>query len=214
MENYFDNRREEMTHFLPSKVDYILEIGCSKGQFVKNLSNYSEYWGVEINPEVGGYAENLLDKVIIGNIDNVMSQLPNEYFDLVICNDVIEHMQYAEEFLENIKSKIKENGFIVGSIPNVRYIGNLFELLLKKDWKYKESGILDNTHLRFFTYKSLNRFFKNAGYRICLVKGINHLPQEKKSSKLYLNLLIKLIISLPFGMDVIYPQFGFRIQKI
>ena len=81
--------------------------------------------------------------------------LPDNNFDVVIFNDVLEHFENPWAVLENVKTKLNASGVVVASIPNVAYITNLVELILKKDWRYKpEGGILDKTHLRFFTKKS------------------------------------------------------------
>jgi hypothetical protein len=71
-----------------------------------------------------------------------------------------------------IRPKLSVNGIVIASIPNVRYFGNLYELLLKKDWEYKDSGILDTTHLRFFTKLSMKRMFEDAGYELIRQEGI------------------------------------------
>ena len=68
---------------------------------------------------------------------------------------------------------MKNGGYIVSSIPNVRYIWNLIELIHLKDWHYKDEGLLDITHLRFFTKKSIIRMFNDAGYEIIRVDGVN-----------------------------------------
>lgn len=86
--------------------------------------------------------------------DRTAAALPDQHFDMVICNDVIEHMVDHDHFLEHIKTKMRPGACIVGSIPNVRHLTALFKLLVAKDWPYSASGILDRTHLRFFTENS------------------------------------------------------------
>ena len=90
----------------------------------------SEIWGVEPNPEAAARASNKLDRVLTGTYDSVASELPDCYFDLVICNDVIEHMPDYDAFLEAIKLKMCPSGHVVGSVPNVRHVTCLFKLLI------------------------------------------------------------------------------------
>lgn len=101
-------------------------------------------------------ASNKLDKVLIGTYLEMYDKIPDDYFDLVICNDVIEHMIDTDIFFQTIKKKLKKDAYLIASIPNVRYMLNLFELLVQKDWEYKDAGIFDNTQRRFFTKKVLN----------------------------------------------------------
>ena len=148
--------------------------------------------------------------LILGFYDDIESQCPDCYFDLIICNDVIEHMIDHEKFLIDIKKKMKPDAVIVGSIPNIRYYQVLFNLVFKKDWQYKETGVLDRTHLRFFTEKSLKRTFKKCGFNIEKFNGINRV-------KYYLTVksFVKfLIFNLSFGLleDTKSQQFGFTIK--
>lgn len=103
------------------------------------------------------------------------------------------------------------------SVPNVRFFVNLYELLLKRDWKYRESGILDNTHLRFFTEKSLKGVFMENEYRIEIFKGINPYKINLKSVRSIATgvLWVCLLLFTFFTYrDTRYFQFGFRIQVI
>jgi len=152
---------------------------------------------------------------LVGSYINVADQLPNDYFDLVICNDVIEHMQDHAMFLEIIKKKIINGGCIVGSVPNVRYIYNVYNLLVKQDWKYEESGVLDSTHLRFFTEKSIKREMLEKEYIIDVFKGINPFQYSTNMlKKITKKILWGVLLLFTFGTfkDARYLQFGFRIK--
>ena len=145
------------------------------------------------------------NKVLIGTYREVLKQLPKDYFDLVICNDVIEYMVDHTEFLQSIKKNLKKEAYLVGSIPNVRYINNLFELLIKKDWEYNNAGILDYTHLRFFTEKSLKRTIKENGFVLKQFQGINPLLWEKpRSIKGDLKMCLFHFAIFVFGQDLKY----------
>lgn len=205
---YHEGARTEVVEFIPQKYSKVLEIGCGKGGFRANVSNNCEYWGVEPYQEVASIAKTRLDKVLVGTFDDVFNDLPDNYFDLIICNDVIEHMADHHTFYNKIKSKCEKNAYMIGSIPNVRFIQNLYELLIKKDWKYKEEGILDKTHLRFFTLASIKQDFLNSQFHTEKLYGINKTSFSKRTFSGLKMILFQFLL----GEDTKYLQFGFRVK--
>lgn len=210
---YYANQRPEIVPFLPERRRSVLEIGCGFGNFSGNLPGVEETWGIEPHAPAAEAASARLSRVINSTFDMAMASLPKRHFDLVICNDVIEHMPDHVAFLRQIKEFIAPGGCLVGSIPNVRYYQNLFELLFEKDWHYRQWGILDRTHLRFFTEKSLRRAFQANGYRIDRMEGINPVVDTSSTrAKLYAG-LARILIPLSGGYydDIRFLQFGFRV---
>jgi 2-polyprenyl-3-methyl-5-hydroxy-6-metoxy-1,4-benzoquinol methylase len=212
---YDHKTRREVANFLPvsTKKLTVLEVGCGYGNFRKNISTECEYWGIEPIQSIANQATESLDKVLVGTFQQVCDSVPDHYFDCVVCNDVIEHMDDFEGFLQEIKVKMNPGGVLVGSIPNVRYIDNLFKLLVLKDWKYVDSGILDKTHLRFFTQKSLQRTFLSNGYEIELFYGINEISIKTESLKRFVLSIGATLFSYLIGWDSRFTQFGFRIKS-
>ena len=208
--DYYQSTRPDMVIFLPDDYSRVLEIGCAAGGFRSSLKPNCEYWGIEIVETIAETASLKLDKILIGSYLEVFDQLPDSFFDLIICNDVIEHMVDHEEFFRTIKKKIKSDACLVLSVPNVRYLWNLHDLLVKKDWQYKDNGLLDRTHLRFFTERSLRRVVIDSGFSIEMFQGVNSiLPFGQLSilERLYCRLMI-----LVFGQDLQFLQFGVRIR--
>lgn len=184
--------------------------------FHKNLRTGSEIWGVELNNAEAQKASQTMQNVLIGKYDEVADKLPDEYFDLVICNDVIEHMENHDAYFDSIKKKLTPEGRLIGSIPNGRYYLNLYELLFKKDWRYRDQGLLDSTHLRFFTERSLKRTLEDHAFDIDKFEGINsakHSPSILKRIMKEVFFYSVSIITLGLYRDIQYPQFGFRVQK-
>lgn len=173
--DYYTFDRKEIFPFIPQGIHKTLDVGCAAGVFSLKLKEERniEAWGIEMQEEAGNIAKTRLDKVLIGSFDEVFEELPQKYFDCIFFNDVLEHMPYPETCLKKIKVNIHPDGKIIASIPNMRYIDVLKELLFQKDWQYKDSGILDRTHLRFFTKKSIIRMFKDCGYKVNQITGIN-----------------------------------------
>ena len=99
-----------------------------------------------------------------------MALLPDSYFDTIIFADVLEHFVDPSCILGQIKSKLSQHGEIIASIPNVRHWSVLRDLLEGR-WDYVDAGILDRTHLRFFTKSSLVEMFKTAGFCLEKIQG-------------------------------------------
>ena len=200
---YFQKIRTEMIKYIPENSKTILDIGCATGAFLEEIQKDKtiETWGVEIFEESAKIAETKLHKVLNCSVELALEKLPLGYFDCIICNDVLEHLVDPFIVLKNIKNLLSTNGKLITSIPNVRFIPNLHKLVIKKDWKYENwGGILDDTHLRFFTEKSIINTFNDCGYTVDLIEGINPIKLIK----------YKIFIFLTFGMfrDSKYLQFA------
>ncbi len=213
--NYYMQKRPEMVSFVPERRDRVLEVGCSQGLFLAQLPGVKERWGVEPSP-AAAEARTRLDHVFETTFDGADPELPAGYFDVVICNDVIEHMPDHDVFLERVKRVIAPGGVIVGSIPNVRFYYNLFQMLLEKDWHYQDSGILDRTHTRFFTEKSLRSSLRLHGWEIQRFEGLNNnISLHQHRAKTY-HWMSKALIAgtLGYFSDIQYLQFGFRATPV
>ena len=197
---------------IPEQYSRVLEIGCAAGLFREYFREDCEYWGVEPVSSIASAAATTLHRVIVGTFDEAAEQLPDNHFDLVVCNDVIEHMIDHDAFLESIKRKLTPDAIIMGSIPNVRYLRNLSQLMLKRDWEYQEDGILDRTHLRFFTEKSFKRCLRSHGYDIIDFRGISGLWKKTLSLKGLRRGLRYWPWLMLLGWDARFKQFGFQVR--
>lgn len=172
---YRDNARPEVMALLPPLRPglKVLEIGCGEGNFCTQIDDAAEIWGVEPYPPSAEIARQRMHTVLAAMFDEVKAQLPRHHFDLVICNDVIEHMTDHDSFLSEIVDYMSEDSLLVGSLPNVRYHENLYNLLVRRDWEYQDWGVLDRTHFRFFTFGSARRALERAGFEVILMRGLN-----------------------------------------
>jgi len=172
---YYTDPREEMHAFIPVSCKRILEVGCGEGNFGMLLKAREgvEVWGVELSEPSAAIAETRLNRVFSGDFHHNYPLLPKNYFDCVVFNDVLEHFTDPDHVLKLCREILVKGGYIVSSIPNVRYVRNLYEVFIQKDWEYKAGGILDRTHYRFFTQKSIIRMFTNSGYTVVSCTGIN-----------------------------------------
>ncbi len=197
---YYSHVRPEMSEFVLKDAKKILDIGCGEGQFSMQFRDRAETWGVEMNPDIAKEAQKHLFKVFAGDISSNLNNLPNNYFDCIVFNDVLEHMTDPYSLLKEIKSKLSPTGVIVCSIPNIRHISIIKKYLIKGQWKYEDFGIMDRTHFRFFTYKSIIEMFTDSGYDMLKIKGIN-------ASSWWKSLPIN-ILTLGFFWDTRYIQFA------
>ena len=173
--NIYYSSREEMLRFIPQNAKKILDVGCGEGRFGHLLKSQrsAEVWGIELDNSAAEKADKILDKVIVGNIEDDNLLLPEKYFDCIVFNDILEHLRCPWIVLIKVLSNIKLDGYVVASIPNIRYYENMKRLLLHKEWEYTDMGIMDKTHLRFFTEKSIRNMFERCGYHIVTLEGIN-----------------------------------------
>lgn len=169
-----DSSRQEMLAFVPADARRILDVGCNFGGFGRALKARSnpEVWGVEPNPATAAAASKFLDRVI-NDFFGANISLPDKYFDVIVFNDVLEHMPDPWAALKIAREKLASGGRVVVSIPNLRYVENLLHILKERDFEYEASGIRDKTHLRFFTKKSALRLFEGSGLQVVHLEGIN-----------------------------------------
>lgn len=205
---YYAGERPEMLRFIPRHVNTFLEIGCGEGNFsllVKNTHS-AEVWGIEANENAASIAREKLDCLVSGTIEKNINLLPDTFFDCIAMNDVIEHLVSPWEVLEQLKEKLSPGGVIVLSIPNFRFWKNLREIVVRGEWNYVESGILDRTHLRFFTYKSILKMMKDLGFEIVTIE-----PMDEKGRAL---LAVLNVLFLSRLWDLKFVHFACVIKPI
>ncbi len=165
-----------MMVFIPAHCKRILDVGCGEGFFGKAIKEkFPEIvvHGIEKNKKAAVKAKKNLDAVINLDINKALNNVSDTFYDCVVFNDLLEHLADPIDILLKIKPKLKKDGIILASIPNVRYFPIITDLLIHKNWTYADEGILDYTHLRFFTENSIPIMFESAGYSVYSIVGIN-----------------------------------------
>lgn len=168
--SYYRNKRTDLLALFPENIgiEKILEVGCgdgSTGHLLKKENKAKYVCGIEINEQMKADAEKKLDRIIIGDIEKIDLPFKNEYFDCIIFADVLEHLYDPWLVLNKITPCLKTGGCVLASIPNVQH-WSIFMKLIRGKWDYEDEGILDNTHIRFFTKKSMKSMFEDAGFEI------------------------------------------------
>lgn len=172
---YFSNTRTDIEPALPHFSASVLEIGCGTGAtlaWLKASGRCKSTTGIELVAEQADSASAVVDRVIQGSIESVDLKSWVERFDLILCLDVLEHLNDPWALIENLSELLQPGGRLVASIPNVRHIRVLVPLLFKGEWTYSGSGILDKTHLRFFTKKSAIDLVTGSGLVTVSVKEL------------------------------------------
>ncbi|GJQ58188.1 MAG: methyltransferase domain-containing protein [Candidatus Scalindua sp. AMX11] len=174
---YGDEPRRDLIQFITVPPQRVLEIGCgagATGAALKQKFHGVEYTGLESEENVADIARTRLDKVFTGSIEKVQLQsfgLSKEYFDIIICGDVLEHLYDPWKTLSLLHDYLKPKGVILLSIPNVQNINNIINLI-NGHWTYRENGLLDATHIRFFTLQEIVKMLSGTGYKLTQCKGV------------------------------------------
>lgn len=207
--SYYAQERPEMRPFIPAGAQRLLEIGCGAGGFVRGLKRERpgqiHATGIEMVPAVAQAARAVFDTVLEGSVEQELSTLQAQaQFDCIVCNDVLEHLVDPGAVLRAVRPLLAPGGLLVASLPNVRYWPTASALLWSGRWDYQDWGILDRTHLRFFTRSSLPALFEPAGYRLARVQGIN----EARGGRARLRSGLVTALTLGRLSDTQYLQFA------
>jgi SAM-dependent methyltransferase len=214
---YFELARPEMLPFVPPGCKRVLDVGCGQGNFGRLLKQTRnlEVWGVEPVAAAAAEAVTKLDHVI-KDVFTPDADLPPGSFDAIIFNDLLEHLFDPAAALRLAHTLLKSDGVVVASIPNIRHFPTLWELVVRRDWRYRDCGILDRTHLRFFTRKSMLALFAGSGFKVERMEGINPYSGGDGTSSPLRWRIFKLLNGLTLNAmeDMKYLQFAVVVRPL
>ena len=159
----------------------VLEFGCATGYMSKVLKEQfsCDVTGVEINPELAEKAREFCGNIVVGDIENL--DIPNIFksvtFDVILFVDVLEHLKDPAEILRKVFILLKDNGYVLASIPNIAHASVIIELI-KGDFRYRPLGLLDDTHIHFFTKRSIYELFEKSGFVVRLIDRVRMTPES------------------------------------
>jgi len=167
---YHENARPEIASFINEPPGIVLDVGCgggATGKLIKEKFPETRVVGIELNPHAAQHARQVIDDVICDSIDNVdlAQRLPGVRIDTVLLLDVLEHLYDPWRALVRIRSWLAPGTRVIASVPNIRNLSSLDELA-GGGWEYTPNGVLDVTHLRFFTRSTLKRMFEETGFAV------------------------------------------------
>ena len=164
---YYDGDRPDLQKLVPEDAERILDVGCGTGSLLMSLKarQGAEVTGVELMPDAAALARERLDRFAQLDLDG-LDELPFEtsYFDVAIFGDVLEHLRDPARLLRAVRGHLRPDGRIVCSVPNVKHWTVLAPLLFDDRFAYADEGLLDRTHVHFFTLRELEAMLDEAGF--------------------------------------------------
>lgn len=198
--NYFNTMPNKgLVYMMQSKPDEninVLEVGCDCGAnllAIQNVYRNAKLYGVEINEDAAKIASNIFN-VQIGNIEDENLKFGDIVFDYIIFGDVLEHLHSPEKVINYCKSMLKKDGRIIACIPNLMHY-SVMKDLINGNFTYSDMGLLDRTHIHFFTYNEIIRLFKDAGYEIENIASVGGIEHERDKE------LVKSLLSISSGAE-------------
>lgn len=182
----------------------ILDVGCATG-YLGNAVKFGKNYvcGIEISENAAKEAEKVLDKVIVGDVEEIKLPFPEHFFDVIICSDIIEHLFDPKQVLCNLRHYLKPHGLLLMVVPNVAWYKIRLMILMGK-WEYQNYGILDYGHIRWFTKESGRRLLEECGYTVENVSPYIVLPKLLTIGDHILRGYLKRLVSRFF--DTIFAQ--------
>ncbi len=162
---YFGLVRPEVLALVPMTARRVLDIGCGAaglGAAIKARQG-AEVVGIEADEGAAAVARGRIDEVLVGDVERLAPEFPPGSFDAIVCADVLEHLREPERILRMARDWLAPDGRLIASVPNVRH-HSVVRSLLEGNWTYEPAGLLDRTHLRFFTRRELEKLFHRAGF--------------------------------------------------
>ena len=162
------NRSHTLIVELVGRDKSVLDVGTATGYLAKVLVQRGcRVTGIELDLEAARKAEEHCERVIVGDVETLdpYEELGGELFDVIVFGDVLEHLKDPLRALLRLRPFLRSEGYVVASIPNVAH-GSFRLALLQGKFEYHPQGLLDDTHLRFFTRESVERLFDDAGFEI------------------------------------------------
>ena len=164
--DYYDGFNERLLGAVPARASRVLEIGCARGRLGHELKRQDpDRWvaGVELDPDAARAARQRLDEVFVLDVQAATPPIEPGSLDCILFGDVLEHLVDPEAVLRRYRELLAPDGVVLASVPNVQHF-SVVKGLLRGDFMYQPAGLLDATHLRFFTYMSFAKLMLDAGF--------------------------------------------------
>lgn len=174
-EDYFAGARDDFISELPDNPKArILEIGCASGNtgalaLAKGKCGW--YAAVELDESAAERARTKLSEVIVADIERMELPWPEHGFDVLIMSEVLEHFADPWRVLRRLRPLLKPGALFFCSSPNISHY-RLIGMLIQGKWRFEDSGVMDRTHLRWFTPKTYGELVESAGFVLDYVEPI------------------------------------------
>ena len=180
----YANPRDEVTVLIPEQAKRILDVGCSVGVMGEALERSGrEVTGIESFPSLAEEARQRLSRVIEEDVEEFVRRDsdPGGPFDCVVMADVLEHLRDPWAVVRWASRFVDKGGSMVISVPNIRHIHLFWSMAVRRRWPYRDVGLFDRTHLRWFAFNNLDELLADTGFRIVeLRRSYRVLPDPSK----------------------------------
>lgn len=151
---------------IPASATKILDIGCGYGDNARILMRQDRIIdGITLSEQEAESASQFLSSVFIYNLENGLPSEINRQYDVIICSHVLEHIAYPTKLLSDIKKCLTPSGILIVALPNIMAYNSRWKLLTG-NFDYEESGVWDNTHLRWYTFKTGKQLLESNGFLV------------------------------------------------
>jgi len=186
---YFSGARVDFITRLPNNNSAkILEIGCSyggTGALALSQGKCGSYIGIDIMPQAIEIAKSKLSKVILTDLDTNFPDIEHQQFDALIASEIFEHLRDPWTVLAKLMPLLKPGAIVLASSPNIAH-KSIIRNLRKGDFNYEDIGVMDRTHLRWFTPNSFKELFSEAGLIITDLFPISPLKSRQKLAAMFM----------------------------
>lgn len=165
---YYSNKRFDVISLVKNyEYKKILEVGGGDFSTLKHLSieKMADGWGIDPFANLNEIRDGL--RLIKGHfgIEEGQSALPEDFFDLIVAADVLEHIPNSDQFFETASLKLKKGGHLLLSVPNIRQIRAFWYIFVMGTFPQSTSGLFDDTHLRWFCRSDVEKLAIKFGFR-------------------------------------------------
>lgn len=167
---YYNQINPVLLSRLPANLGVVVELGCAAGALgaaYKAQHPQTRWHGVELNEAAAALARQRLDQVLVADLDagDPLDRLGVPRIDALVYGDVLEHLRDPWDLLTRQVARLSGGGLVLACIPNVQH-WSVIGRLMRGNWEYVDEGLLDRSHLRWFTRSSMAAMFQAAGLQI------------------------------------------------
>lgn len=205
--NYFTGVRSDYIFEMPNNPEAcILEVGCGTGDTGAKAISEGKcrlYCGIEISTKAAKKAREQLHQIVVGDVESEELPWKENTFDVLIISEVLEHLVDPWAVLRKLKPLLKQGALVFASSPNVAHY-KVINSLIRGDWSLADSGVMDRTHLRWFTPDTYKKMFESSGYLVTHLAPVGDL-----------GLKARVINTITFGKlkHLLWRQIDLRAEK-